>query len=119
MLKRQHISTDVTRLLDAQAGVVLISQLLGTGLTRDVSARLASSWARLSSGLYLAGPPSFDAAVWAGILRAGPDGVAGSAAAAHLSGALRDPPEDIVVWSPHHRSPLAVGDWRVLFRRGR
>ena len=50
-------------------------------------------------GLYLAGPPSFESAAWAGLLCAGPGAVVGADAAAHLSGVLRDPPAEVVVWS--------------------
>lgn len=118
MSARQPLPADIGRLLDTQGGVVLVSQLLAAGLTRRVCQRVTSSWTRLASGLYLERVPGFESAAWAGVLQAGPAGVVGSAAAAHLAGVLRDPPDDVVVWSTHHRSPLVVGPWQVRFRRG-
>ncbi|HMQ66851.1 MAG TPA: hypothetical protein PJ992_11205 [Arachnia sp.] len=106
------------RRLRAQHGAVLVSQLLEDGLSRQVCRRLTTAWARIMPGLYLAGPPSFESAAWAGLLCAGPGAVVGADAAAYLSGVLCDPPAEIVVWSPRHRVPFTVGQWRVRFRRG-
>lgn len=106
------------RRLREQHGVVLVTQLLEDGLSREVCRRVVAAWTRLAPGVYLAGVSSFEAAAWAGHLIAGPDGVVGGDAAAYFGGVLRDPPADVVVWSPERRRPFEVGSWNVGFRRG-
>ncbi len=118
MRPRQPLPYATKRRLHDQHGAILTAQLLDDGLSRRVCRRIARSWTRVVRGIYLVGEPSFEAAVWAGVLHAGPAGVVGSDAAAYLAGILRDPPTDIVVWTPERRSPFAIGDWNVRFRRG-
>ncbi|SHJ97247.1 hypothetical protein SAMN02745244_03678 [Tessaracoccus bendigoensis DSM 12906] len=119
MLSRTPLPDAVTRLIRDQCGVVMIAQLLDGGLTRQVCRRLTASWARIAPGLYIDGSVSFESAAWAGVLRAGPGGVVGADAAAYLNGVLRDPPAEVIVWSPSTPRPFAVEGWRVTFRRGR
>lgn len=118
MKPKRALPEATKRRLREQRGVVLVTQLLDDGLSREVCRRITAAWTRLAPGLYLAGAPSFEAAVWAGYLLAGSDGVVGSDAAAYLGGVLRDPPSEVLVWSPGRRKALSVGSWRVGFRRG-
>ncbi|MDF1489887.1 hypothetical protein [Tessaracoccus caeni] len=80
--------------------------------------RVTSAWARVTPGLYLSTPPTFESAIWAASLYSGPNGVIGSSAAAYLAGALRDPPSEIVVWDHTRHQPIQVGRWATRYRRG-
>ncbi|NLE98935.1 MAG: hypothetical protein GX596_13245, partial [Propionibacterium sp.] len=81
--------------------------------------RLAQTWERPTQGVFLAAPPTWRSAVWAGLLSGGDDSVVGEAAAAHLHGVLRDAPRTVTIWTPSARRDFTVGPWQVRFRRGR
>lgn len=79
---------------------------------------MSQLWHRVSEGIYLVGEPSFEAAVEAGLQRAGADAVLGGAAAAWCWGLIPDQPRTILIWAPGHRTGFSVGKWRIEFRRG-
>lgn len=118
MRRRQELPPHVVRLIADQSGVVASSQLRAAGLSWRVIDRLRLDWERVSDGIYLTREPVWLSAAWAGLLRAGPEGVLGSRAAAFLHGMLRDEPRDVVVWGSHGRTPFPVGDWPLIPRRG-
>ncbi|MDO5676053.1 MAG: type IV toxin-antitoxin system AbiEi family antitoxin domain-containing protein [Propionibacteriaceae bacterium] len=118
MYPRQQLPDALVKRAEDQAGVLTTSQLIDGGLSRRVISRMSRDWVPVAQGLHLLGPPSFDAAVWAGVLRGGPRAVVGGRAAGYLSKIIRDEPEEVLVWAPIPRNPLAVGQWVVQFRRG-
>ncbi len=100
-----------------QAGVIHNAQL--TELPAGAVRRLRGEWVRLANGLFCLNEPTFASAVWAGLLRAGPNSVVGGAAAAHIHGLLHTAPQRLSVWVPNMSKPsLMVGSWVVAFRRG-
>lgn len=102
-----------------QAGVVARRQLLPLGVTRSqVTWSLQrGQWQRLAAGVYLthAGPVPEPARLWAALLRAGPEAVAGPRATLWLAGVVPDPPRPLDVCVPHGRHP-EIPDVRVLRR---
>lgn len=119
MHARRHFTDDIRALVARQAGVVSTRQLLDAGLTRAVVHRMSSDWDRVSPGIHLTAAPAWESAVWAGLLRGGKAAAIGAEAAAHLYDAVRDAPTTIPVWVPERRSDFSVGEWEVVFLRGR
>lgn len=117
MRSRQSFPERLQRLADAQAGVLTSGQLLKGGLSPDVIARMARDWAPIAKGLHLLGPPSFEAAAWAGILRGGPAAVVGERAAGFLHDTVRDEPRDVTIWAPREHRAFTLGAFQVRFRR--
>ncbi|HMR48069.1 MAG TPA: hypothetical protein PKE40_04445 [Arachnia sp.] len=118
MTPRQPLPAWAHRLLVEQEGVITASQLLASGLTRRVCARVTSQWTRLAPGLYLTETPSFESATWAAVLHGGPCSVLGSTASLYLNAVLRDAPDEVVIWVPGGRRTIKVGKWLIRPRRG-
>lgn len=118
MRPRQYLPLQARELAQRQAGVLTTAQLRACGLTPRVIDRLSAQWQPVVKGIHLTSQPTGLSAVWAGVLRGGPDAVIGGLAACYLDGAVRDAPSTISVWVPERRMALTVDDWRVTFRRG-
>lgn len=118
MPSRQRMPPALDGLLRAQSGVVTFGQLVDSGLSHRVVARMARDWQRVSSGIYLVGQPTWEGAAWSGILKGGEGAVLFGASAAYLHGAVRDPPAELNVIGPRPRSAITVGPCRVVFLRG-
>lgn len=90
-------------LADLQGGIVLLSQVLGTGMSRKALDRLLASgqWLRVDRGLFLTRTSPFDwsAAVWAASLTGGTDAVIGSVSALAWHG-LIDAPGPVITYVP-------------------
>lgn len=118
MPPRTELPARATLLLKEQAGVITTAQLCATGLSHRVIGRLVSPLLQVATGVYVQPPVTWHAAVWAGLLRAGAEGVVGGAGAIFLHGGLRDAPDEILVWGTRTHPTIDVGRWRVTFRKG-
>ncbi|WP_053205473.1 type IV toxin-antitoxin system AbiEi family antitoxin domain-containing protein [Jiangella muralis] len=98
---------DLDDLIAVQHGVLSRAQAHACGLTdRRIEWLVASGrWRRVHLGVYAAftGPPTFEARVWAAILRAGPGAVASHRTAAYLDGLCDDAGPVIHVTAPAER----------------
>jgi hypothetical protein len=121
MYPRHQVPEALRRLADLQDGVVSHEQVVGHGLSRDVSARLvrSGSWQRLARGLYLTHPlaPSWDALAWGGVLLGGPRARLGPEASGFRHGLRPDPPTPLDVLVPVDHPIGSRGYWR--FQRER
>ncbi|TDE11855.1 type IV toxin-antitoxin system AbiEi family antitoxin domain-containing protein [Jiangella asiatica] len=98
-----------------QHGIVSRAQALEHGLTDDALKWLVESgrWNRVHTAVYatVTGPLTFEAQVWAAILRAGRGAVASHRTAAYLDGICDDPGPTVHVTAPadrHVRSKVQV-----------
>ncbi|MDQ1289911.1 MAG: hypothetical protein QG622_3477 [Actinomycetota bacterium] len=100
-----------------QGGVVTRRQLVEAGVTEgQIRARVRSRrWRVLHSGVYatFSDPPSPRAMVWAAVLRAGPDAVAGPLTSLWLAGAVDSPPSPLDVMVPAGRMVRSSVPFRV------
>ncbi|TDC45595.1 hypothetical protein E1212_28665 [Jiangella ureilytica] len=98
---------DLEELLEQQHGLISRAQAHACGLTdRRVEWMVESGrWRRIHLGVYatITGPLSFEARVWAAILRAGRGAVASHSTAAFLDGLCDDPGAVIHVTAPGER----------------
>ena len=104
-----------------QAGVLTVAQITASGLSYDVIRRLRwNGWHRLGQGIVCAVEPTWESALWAGLLRGGDGAVAGGEAALRLHGITRGDPTLIPIWLPRGRvrRHFWVGEHRVQFRQG-
>lgn len=71
------------------------------------------------SGIYCLQEPTWTSWCWAALLHAGPSSVVGGSAAAHLLGAVREPPDQILVWHRNSGAVKSIGGTvaGVTFRR--
>lgn len=106
--------TPLAELAFSQGGMVSRPQALAAGLTqREIEWLIASGrWRRIHRGVFatFTGPPTFEALVWAAILRAGRGAVASHQTAAFLDGVCDAPGPVIHVTVPadrHIRSRIA------------
>lgn len=104
--------------MDTQSGVVSRQQLLEAGLSRSVISRVSSEWRPIVPGIYCSRTVSWNAAVWAGLLRGGPLSVLSGAASGHLDGYIRDAPKTLSIWTPERRSGFVIDRFEVRFRYG-
>lgn len=118
MHPRQHLPAAALALGRRQAGILTRKNLLEVGLTPQVIRRLSDGWHPLGRGLYCLTPPTWDSAVWAGLVKAGATGAVGGLAAARLHGWTHEEPDGITIWHGRRMEPLAVGKWTVTFRQG-
>lgn len=111
----------VRRLAAKPEGVISRDQALRLGLSESaIQRRLASAeWVRMHPGVYATWPgsPSTLARVWAALLHAGEDAVAGHDTAAWLDG-FGDPPEIVDITVPHPRRPRSRPGVRVFRTTG-
>lgn len=117
MQPRTPLPVSVPTLIRQQAGVISHAQLRTSGLGDAAIRRITGPWTRLVRGLYLTTEPTWNTAVWAGVLHGGATGAAGGATAAHLHGAVRDAPRRVTIWSTSPKESFAVGPWEVELRR--
>lgn len=109
----------LVKLINDQGGAVSTAQLVALGLSEAVIRRLTRRWTTPARGVHIVGEPSWQGAVWAGLLRGGTGAVVGAEAACFLHKALRDEPRRILIWSGGGaKSGFTVGKWRVAYRRG-
>jgi len=109
----------LVKLINDQGGAVSTAQLVALGLSEAVIRRLTRRWTTPARGVHIVGEPSWQGAVWAGLLRGGTGAVVGAEAACFLHKALRDEPRQILIWSGGGaKSGFTVGKWCVAYRRG-
>lgn len=118
MRTRIPIPRHIESRIKDQSGVISVKQLVDAGVSRKVIERWRRNWTCITDGLYTTSEITWDTTLWAGLLRAGPDGVAGGAAAAHLHSAVIDPPTTIHIWSPLPKHSFSTKEATVVFRRG-
>lgn len=117
MKPRQALPTILSALARQQSGVLTTQQLLDGGLTRRVIHRMSREWLQPGRGLYLLREPTWEAAAWAGVLKAGGSAAVTGMAAAHLHKLVPDPPAEIVVAAAKQLPCMTIGNWTVRFRR--
>jgi hypothetical protein len=102
---RQHLSDDLVTLAERQARTLSREQLRGYGITDRVIHRMSldGTLERLSLGVYATGEGGWRQLAWAGVLLGGQRAVLGGAAAGHLHGLLKDPPDQILVFGANWR----------------
>ncbi len=119
MLPRQEPDAELLALAAHQDGVLTTAQTRAAGLSRQALYRLESTgrWRRLARSLYLtsAGPPSWRALAWGGVLLGGDGARIGGTAAGHLHGLVPAPPAQILVLVPEHAVTRDRRPWH--FRR--
>jgi hypothetical protein len=96
---RTQLPGDILELIELQDGVISARQALEAGLSRGaVSSKLRSGrWQQMYRGVYatFSGEPGRPAALWAGVLSAGPGAMLSYRSAAEL-GRLADAPSDLI-----------------------
>jgi len=92
-------------LAERQAATLSREQLLGHGVSDRVIQRLLRDGRlhRICQGIYATGDGGWWQQAWAGVLIGGPRAVLGGAAAGYLQGLIREPPDQVVVHTPHWR----------------
>ena len=110
-----------SELLALQAGAIARRQ----GVEADINARAmrgridTGRWQRLQRGVYAAfsGEPSRETALWAALLRAGPDAALSHLTAAERHGLIDEPSALISITVPAFRHPAQVKIPGVIIRR--
>lgn len=115
---------DWLRLLNAQAGVVSRQQARDAGWAEKAIDRRVRSgtWQRLQRGAYatFSGTPSWEARLWAAVLRAGPGAALSHQTAAEIHGLTGKRISKIHISVPATRNPSQIGPIRgVVVHRGR
>lgn len=118
MFPRQEMPDELLRLMQVQRGAVSAQQVVAAGMSREALRRLSASWVRLGNGIYVDGEVTWEAFVWAAVLRGGEGASVGGGAACHLHGVVRRPPRRVTIWVPQRRAPLVHGDLEAVFRVG-
>lgn len=92
-------------LAERQARTLSREQLLGHGVSDRVIQRLLRDGRidRVCQGTYATGEGGWMQQAWAGVLIGGPTAVIGGAAAGYLQGLVREPPDQVLVHTPHWR----------------
>jgi len=107
-------------LAEQQAGVIALKQREDVDFQAGAGRRWRRDWTRMLSGIYCLHEPTWTSWCWAALLHAGPNSVVGGSSAAHLLGAVKEPPEQILVWHGNSGAlkPIGCDDTGVTFRRG-
>lgn len=119
-IRTTPIPDDLVRLAEAQAGALSVEQLREFEISRKVQARLIErdGWRQPLRGTVLvhAGPVTFEAACWLGVLAGGAASVVAGKAAAHRL-KFADEPHDITIAVPHGTSVANCDRWNFVQRR--
>lgn len=116
---RKNPDPQILELARNQAGVISQSQLEAVDFPPGAYRRWKQNWIPLVPGIHCLREPTWLSWCWAALLHAGPTGVVGGSAAAHLLGAVAGPPEQITVWHRRSSALQRIGDTGagVTFRR--
>lgn len=121
MRARVEVPAALRRLAECQAGVLSREQVLGHGLSSDVTSRLVRSevWQRLANGIYLTHPlpPPWEALAWGGILLGGPRARLGPEASGHLHGFASNAPDPLDVLTPADTLITSRDHWHFVRER--
>jgi hypothetical protein len=102
-----ELPSELREIVSFQQGVVTRSQAARGGVTREaIRSQLARErWQWLYDGVYatFTGPPPREAALWAAVLRAGPDAMLSHSTAAEVAGLMDAPSELIHLTVPESR----------------
>ena len=111
----------LTRLADAQAGVVSRKQVHLLGVTDEVTQRLLREgrWQLVARGIYhtTASRPAWDGLAWAGVLLGGNGTRLGPRASGFLHNLVNDAPRPVDVLVPVGRSARVGGEWQFIRER--
>lgn len=116
---RRELDPQIIELARHQAGVISQRQLEALRCPPGAGRRWKRDWVPLGLGLHCVGDPTWLSWCWAGVLNAGVTGLVGGSAAAHLLGAVVEPPEQILVFHQRSSALKRLGDPEVgvTFRR--
>lgn len=120
-MRLPFLPTPLLDLAADQGGVITVAQALAAGLTYErIRGLCLGEWRRLSQGIFCTTTPTWESAVWAGLLRGGDGAVVGGEAAARLHGLTRRDPHLVPIWVPRGRvrRHFWVGEQRIQFRQG-
>lgn len=119
MYRKRTPHQTLQRLAEQQAGVIALKQFEDMDFHTGAGRRWRQDWTRMLSGIYCLQEPTWTSWCWAALLHGGPSSVVGGSAAAHLLGAVKEPPEQILVWHGNSGAirPIGCSDTGVTFRR--
>jgi very-short-patch-repair endonuclease len=105
VIPRTVLPPELLLLAGRQARTLSREQIIGHGVSDRVIQRLIGDGRldRLAQGIYATGEGGWMQQAWAGVLIGGPRAVLGGEAAGYLLGLLREPPEQVLVYTPNWR----------------